>query len=290
MAIQQDLTWKMYIETAKSGLVSPERSFQSILFRSIFETSTLGNPTLLISNPVLVLEYIRSMSSRASSRESSQHSSERHREQSRRRESRAPSRSDSGDSEKDYRISVNLWGRGDAARDDPPAHWGTMIYKHGAERGDLHHVRKQDEFYYERTVDRYVDSETCSGRSEVAHISRRRSERAAALLDEYGQDPEHIPTGSRNCQDWTVGAIGVLERNRIASSGSEDYWKGQIGRPSASVGANLVEDGRSWIPTQTVPTRRSGPADATMGVREQQRRPGRLNMAQFEHLSASRRS
>jgi hypothetical protein len=143
--------------------------------------------------------------------------------------SRSSSRQNSASSqssEKDYALSVNIYGRGDPAKHDAPAHWGAMLSRRGEKHGDLYHVRKNDDFFYEDPVlRRPVESNTSYGRSEVTYLSNRRKESAAQVLDAYGKEKSNIPSGNANCQHWTVGALDVLERESLAPQGTRDYWK-----------------------------------------------------------------
>lgn len=191
-------------------------------------------------------------------------------------------------SEKDYALSVNLYGRGDPTQDDPPAHWGAMLHRRGETHGDLYHVRKKEEFFYEDPVrSRPVQSSTSHGRSEIKHLSSARKDSAAQVLDAYGKKQANLPKGSANCQNWTVGALGALERERLAPRGTGDYWSKNIGQSSPDIGDRLQRDGRSWVPNPAVNSKGRAPADATFG-KEQVRQPvGRLNMGKFASLSGS---
>lgn len=210
-----------------------------------------------------------------SSRSSSRHSS------------RSTASSGSTGSQKDYTLSVNVYGRGDPRKDDPPAHWGTMLHKRGDTHGDLHHVRKQDDFYYEDPVQRRaVESNTSYGRHEVQHLSSRRKDAAEQVLNTYGRNNQNLPTGTQNCQNWTVGALGALEQQRLAPRGTQSYWQQNVGQSSQAIGNRLQQDGRSWIP-RTAPEARQGPADAGYRKKEEARPVGRLNMAKFAGLSGN---
>ncbi|KAJ5500796.1 hypothetical protein N7453_009847 [Penicillium expansum] len=182
--------------------------------------------------------------------------------------------SQSNGSEKDYTLSVNLYGRGDADQD-----------------GDLYHVRKNDAFFYEDPVQRRpTESNTSYGRAEIKHLSNARKETAAQVLNAYGRDKSNLPQGNQNCQDWTVGALNALERERLAPQGTSAHWKKNIGQSSPDIGARLQQDGRSWVPKTTSDLKGRGPADATFG-REQVRQPvGRLNLDKFASLSGSSKS
>lgn len=199
--------------------------------------------------------------------------------------SRQSSTSSQG-SEKDYALAVNLYGRGDPTKRDPPAHWGAMLSRRGEKHGDLYHVRKNEEFFFEDPVlRRPVESNTSYGRSEITYLSRRRKDSAARVLDAYGKKESNLPGVNENCHNWTVGALGALEENSLAPEGTRDYWKGNIGKPSPHIGDRLERDGRSWIPKPIDDSRGRAPADATFG-KEQVRQPtGRLNMDRFASLS-----
>ncbi|RAO68217.1 uncharacterized protein BHQ10_004229 [Talaromyces amestolkiae] len=206
--------------------------------------------------------------------------------------SRHSSRSDSSSksSEKDYALSVNLYGRGDAAKGDPPAHWGAMLHRREEAHGDLYHVRKDERFYYEDPVPkRMVESTTTYGRSEIVHLSRSRKETAARVLHAYGKDESNLPREDANCQNWTVGALGALEQERLAPQGTRDYWDANIGQASPAIGERLRRDGRSWVPKTTTDSRGREPADATFGKEEVRRPTGRLNLDKFAGLSSASR-
>ncbi|KAJ5789197.1 uncharacterized protein N7518_006208 [Penicillium psychrosexuale] len=105
------------------------------------------------------------------------------------------SNSSSKNSEKDYALSVNLYGRGAAHQGDPPAHWGAMLHKRGETDGDLYHVRKDQEFFYEDPVHRRpIESNTSFGRSEMMHLSKTDKETAAQVLNKYGKNRSTILT------------------------------------------------------------------------------------------------
>jgi hypothetical protein len=161
-----------------------------------------------------------------------------------------------------------------------------MLSRRGEKHGDLYHVRKNDDFFYEDPVlRRPVESNTSYGRSEVTYLSNRRKESAAQVLDAYGKEKSNIPSGNTNCQHWTVSALDVLERESLAPQGTRDYWKQNIAKSSEEIGNRLQRDGRSWIPKPTEDSSGRGPADATFG-KEQVRQPtGRLNMDKFVGLS-----
>lgn len=205
--------------------------------------------------------------------------------------SRHTSRSNSSSSEKDYALSVNIYGRGDASENDPPAHWGAILHKREEKDGDLYHVRKDDDFFYDDPAPRRpIESTTSHGRSEIKLLSNRRKETAAQVLNAYGKDKSNLPRGDANCQDWTVGALGALERERLAPQGTRDYWSANVGKPSPAIGNRLQKDGRSWVPKATVDSSGQAPADATFGKEKVQRPVGRLNLDKFASLSGGTKS
>ncbi|OJZ80669.1 hypothetical protein ASPFODRAFT_52876 [Aspergillus luchuensis CBS 106.47] len=187
-------------------------------------------------------------------------------------------------SEKTHTLSVNIYGRGNPAMNDPPAHWGAMIHKTGEQSGDLYHVRKNEDFYY-HPQQRPVESTTTYGRSDITRLSNSGRVRAAQVLDSYGNNNSNLPRGNQNCQDWTVGALGSLERQNLAPKGTEGYWKGNIGKASEDIGAQLTKDGMSWVPKSNVQPPRQAPADATFGQSQKVRPVGRLNLDKFANLS-----
>lgn len=205
--------------------------------------------------------------------------------------SRHTSRSNSSSSEKDYALSVNIYGRGDTRQGDPPAHWGAILHKREGKDGDLYHVRKDDDFFYEDPAPRRpIESTTSHGRSEIKLLSNRRKETAAQVLHAYGKDKSNLPRGDANCQDWTVGALGALERERLAPQGTRDYWNANVGKASPAIGDRLQRDGRSWIPKTTVDSSGQGPADATFGKEQVRQQVGRLNLDKFAGLSGGSKS
>ncbi|CAG8893536.1 unnamed protein product [Penicillium egyptiacum] len=191
-------------------------------------------------------------------------------------------------SENGYVLSVNIYGRGDVLQGDLPAHWGAMLHKRGDPDGDLYHIRKNEHFYYESpTQKRAVESATCYGRMEIQHLSNTGKETAARILDAYGKDKFNLPHGHANSQDWTVGALGALERERLVPRGTKDYWSQHIGLASLDAANRVRQDGGSWVPVTAVNPGGRGCADATFG-KEQVRKPvGRLNLDQFAGISGS---
>ncbi|CAG8165990.1 unnamed protein product [Penicillium nalgiovense] len=191
-------------------------------------------------------------------------------------------------SESGYTLSVNIYGRGDVLQGDPPAHWGAMLHRRGGPDGDLYHVRKNEDFYYESPKQkRAVESATSYGRIEIQHLPNTDKEAAAQILDSYGSDKFNLPHGDANGQDWTVGALGALEQEKLVPRGTKDYWSQHIGLASLDVGNRVRRDGGSWVPVTAVNPRGREPADATFG-REKTRQPvGRLNLDKFASLSGS---
>lgn len=199
---------------------------------------------------------------------------------------------DSKGSAKDYALSLNIYGDGDTTREEVlPAHWGAMLHKRGGSNGDLHHVRKQDAFFYDDPVPtRPLESTTSYGRSEVLHLSSSRKEAASKVLHSYGRDKSNLPSGVANCQDWTVGALGALEQGKLAPKGTSKYWGEKIGNSSATVAQKLQRDGGSWIPKTASKSERQGPADATYGRKTVSQPTGRLDMSKFAGLSGGGKS
>lgn len=200
------------------------------------------------------------------------------------------SRSSRG-SEKDYALSINVYGRGDTRHDDSPAHWEAMLHKRGEVDGDFYHVRKAEDFYYEHSAQRRpIEVAASHGRNEIQHLSKRNKAIAAQVLDAYGKDRSNLPRGNETGQDWIVGALGALEREKLVPRGTRDYWSQNIGQVSSDIGHRIRRDGGSWIPSTTGNLKGQGPADATFG-REQVRQPvGRLNLDDFAGLSGSSKS
>lgn len=199
------------------------------------------------------------------------------------------SSSSSGNSEKSQTLSVNLYGRGDPDLGDPPAHWGAMIHKRGEREGDLYHVRKNNEFFYDHSK-RPLESQTSTGRSEIKHFSSSRRPQVAQTLHDYGTNAANLPADGQNCQDWTAGALGAVEQQRLAPPGTGDYWATNVGKSSLAIGDRLQRDGRSWVPKRDVNPPRQTPAAATFG-KDQARKPiGRLNLDKFAGLSGGARS
>lgn len=190
-----------------------------------------------------------------------------------------------------YVISVNICGRGDVHQGDPPAHWEVMLHKQGETDGDIYRVRKNEDFVYEDPVQtRVVESATSYGRNEIQHLSDRTKEAAARVLNAYGKDKSNLPRRNATSQEWTVGALGALEREKLVPQGTRDYWSRSIGQASLDVGDRLRRDGASWIPSTTAYYKGRGLADATFG-KEQVRQPvNRYNLDQFAALSSSSKS
>ncbi|KAJ5693897.1 hypothetical protein N7536_004309 [Penicillium majusculum] len=190
-----------------------------------------------------------------------------------------------------YVVSVNICGRGDVHQGDPPAHWEVMLRKRGETDGDLYRVRKNENFYYEDPVQtRAVESATSYGRNEIQHLSDSSKETAARVLNTYGKDKSNLPHRSASSQEWTVGALGALEREKLVPQGTRDYWSQNIGQASSEVGARLRREGGSWVPSPPVYYKGRGPADATSG-KEQVRQPvNRYNLDEFAGLSSSSKS
>ncbi|KOS41196.1 hypothetical protein ACN38_g7933 [Penicillium nordicum] len=196
--------------------------------------------------------------------------------------------SPSSSGENGYVLSVNLSGRGDVGQGDPLAHWEVMLYKRGEPDGDLYCVRKDENFYYEHPVQRrVVETAATYGRNEIQHLSDRSKEAAVRVLNAYGKDKSNLPHRNASSQEWTVGALGALEREKLAPQGTRDYWSRNIGQASPEISGRLQQDGGSWVPSTTMYPKGRGPADATFG-KEQVRQPvNRYNLDEFEGLSSS---
>ncbi|KAI9041981.1 uncharacterized protein KD926_006318 [Aspergillus affinis] len=159
--------------------------------------------------------------------------------------SRDSSRSSSSSQSSDgYALSVNI--HGDGRNPASPAHWEAMIHKRGAKEGEHFRVRKNEDFYYDPPKNsRPIDA--TYGRTEISHFSGSRKKDAERILNDYGRNHANLPRGSANSQNWTVGALGALERERLAPEGTKRYWGDNVGRQSADVADRLRRDGTSWI-------------------------------------------
>ncbi|GKZ66560.1 hypothetical protein AnigIFM50267_000424 [Aspergillus niger] len=184
--------------------------------------------------------------------------------------------------EETYILSVNIYGKGNPDREDRPTHWGIMIYKSWDTMGDIYHVRKNFDFYY-NTQSRSVESTGLYGRSEVTQLSSSRRLEAHQILESYGNNDKHLPDVGQNCQDWVVGALGSLERANLVPKGTAGYWREQTGKGPISIGKQMIEDGKPWI--SNVKSTQRLPADATYGKTEKGRPIGKLNLDNFAHLS-----
>ena len=181
------------------------------------------------------------------------------------------------------RFTVNVYDSKSFVDLDRPSHWGTMLHHSTLEHGDIYHVRKNDEAYFQSASFSPIQMPHSIGRSEVCRHSSEERELASELLDAYGRDQRNLPvTGQTSSQHWTVGAIGTLERNQLAPPGSEEYWRGKIGQSSRDLGRALLADGRSWIPVQQQYDRQDL-VDWDFGTTSGQRGPrGRIDIKHFK--------
>ncbi|OKL57720.1 hypothetical protein UA08_07120 [Talaromyces atroroseus] len=200
---------------------------------------------------------------------------------------------------RDYGLSVNIWGRGDAKLGDGPSYMGMAIYEHGSSTCELHHIRNptDDNFIYDPRTQPLEDP-VLKGRCELACLSsaQAQAQQATSLLATFGNDKTNIPEfGVGNCQDWVAGAVGVLERAGIVvvSSGEEEgeFWKRMINRSSEEMKHACLATGRKWIdgPESTW----EGEPDARFGDGEKTPPVGKLVQneafrARMQSLSLSR--
>ncbi|EEP81732.1 predicted protein [Uncinocarpus reesii 1704] len=190
-------------------------------------------------------------------------------------------------SDDDQALSLNIWGRGDTGPQRPGAHWGLTTSSRGSTQGDLFHVRKaanNSDFQYERK--RFpLGSKSSYGRSELTRLSRSGRQRAAKVLDEYGENVDNLPVDGANCRDWVLGSVGALEDANIVPRGTREYWMDNRELPSREVAARLKKDGRSWIPRRGADAQYTGKIDAKFESRRPtMRTPGKLDMSKFSHL------
>ncbi|KAJ6137481.1 hypothetical protein N7471_003967 [Penicillium samsonianum] len=148
-----------------------------------------------------------------------------------------------------YGLSINIYGRGDAKLGDGPSHMGIGIYKYGSSTCEMHHIRNptDEDFVYDPRTQPLEDP-VLKGRCELASLSSEQSQRAASLLSAFGNDESNIPEfGIGNCQDWVAGAVGMLEKARVVSSGEGGFWKSMINRSSEEMKNECLRREKKWI-------------------------------------------
>lgn len=166
-----------------------------------------------------------------------------------RHSSRPGSNGSSQRSEKDYALSVNIYGRGDATVGDGPSHMGIAIYEHGSCVCEMHHIRNltDEDFVYDPRSQPLEDP-VLKGRCELASLTKEQKMHAGSLLAEFGNEKSNIPEfGLGNCQDWVAAAVNRLEQAGFLVSGEGEFWKSMINKSSEGMKEECLQTGRTWI-------------------------------------------
>ena len=159
-----------------------------------------------------------------------------------------------------YKLSINIYGRGDALLGDGPSHMSITISDPSSSTCEMHHIRNPTEdpvFIYEsRTQPLDDDDPVLRGRCEIASsLSAAQRQEAVSLITAFGNDEANIPEfGVGNCQDWVADAVGVLERAGLVSIGEARFWKGMINKSAQQIKDECLRKSRKW---------KDGPAEMT---------------------------
>ncbi|KNG88553.1 hypothetical protein ANOM_002716 [Aspergillus nomiae NRRL 13137] len=131
-----------------------------------------------------------------------------------------------------YDISVNVYGRGDAALGDGPSHMGIAIYELGSSTCEMYHIRnpKDTDFIYDPRPQPMEDP-VLRGRCELAIFSSQQKELVTRAVSKFGGDASNIPEyGVGNCQNWVENVIMMLERGGFVGRGEGAFWHGMINK------------------------------------------------------------
>lgn len=185
-------------------------------------------------------------------------------------------------------LTVHLWGEGEPV----PAHWGTMTSRRGETSGNLYHVEQPLNWKFDTRTDFPLVTSSSRGHSEVAYLTRSQRQDTERLLTEFGRDERNLPP-PRACQDYTARSLGHLEQRGLVPPETASFWRSQRGYTSRRVAQNLQEAGRSWIPAPPRPSPPPGGPDVRRmdpyaPRAERNSQPGRINMANYRHLSGRR--
>ncbi|KAI9041980.1 uncharacterized protein KD926_006317 [Aspergillus affinis] len=157
---------------------------------------------------------------------------------------------DSSTSTATHGMSINVYGRGDAALGDSPSHMGIAVYEIGSKTCEMHHIRNPNDtdFIYDPRTQPLEDP-VLRGRCEIATFSNDQKERAIRLLSAFGHDEFNIPEfGVGNCQDWVVAAALMLEQAGLLKQGEGAFWKSMINSGANEMHDSCLRTGRGWIP------------------------------------------
>lgn len=159
-----------------------------------------------------------------------------------------------------YKLSINIYGRGDALLGDGPSHMSITISDPSSSTCEMHHIRNPTEdpvFIYESRTQPLDDNDpVLRGRCEIASsLSAAQRQEAVSLITAFGNDEANIPEfGVGNCQDWVADAVGVLERAGLVSIGEARFWKGMINKSAQQIKDECLRKSRKW---------KDGPAEMT---------------------------
>lgn len=83
---------------------------------------------------------------------------------------------------------------------------------------------------------------------ELAMFSDAAKKEHTVLLSAFREDTSNIPEfGTRNCQDWTVAAVHMLEQAGVLNQGEGDFWKGMVNLSVDEMRDSCLCMGRKWI-------------------------------------------
>ncbi|KAE8372112.1 hypothetical protein BDV26DRAFT_274760 [Aspergillus bertholletiae] len=148
-----------------------------------------------------------------------------------------------------YGISINVYGRGDAALGDGPSHVGIAIFELGSSVCEMHHIRNPNDtdFIYDPRSQPMEDP-VLRGRCELETFSTHEKNLITHALSAFGNDISNIPEyGERNCQDWVANAITMLERAGFVGHGEGEFWHCMINQSADAIRDSCIASGQKWI-------------------------------------------
>lgn len=147
-----------------------------------------------------------------------------------------------------HALSVNIYGRGDAALGDGPSHMGIAVYEIESTTCEMHHIRNptDEDFVYDPRT-QLLEDPVLRGRCMLASLTSEQKDHITNLLSAFGRDASNIPEfGRGNCQDWVAGAVLRLERAGVVTGGEGDFWKGMVSLSASQMQDRCLRTGRNW--------------------------------------------
>ena len=139
-----------------------------------------------------------------------------------------------------YELCIAFWGEGTDPED--PVHWGMMIFPEGRDRGDLMHtilaILRAKSFMYNEETGRTNFSTDGKGRVRIALLD----EEQRGLVKNFAREVAAPNDGVKNCQDWVVDVVVLLEAEGLVTAGIAARLRRLVAKPASEIGEILGED------------------------------------------------